>query len=420
MNKIETNKQLLIKVISHKATHNFIIVGLIAIFQVINNIILGRSLEKDEFGIYSFIFNSIVGVFSIVLLFGHNSSILRYFSSKNFLEYRWKQYLLRNFVLILLPLTVAMSAIKIIYDLNWFWFWMGFLSTYLMCTTNLVSSLLRSKELFITTILLERAHPIILTGLLLSIGFFFVPLNLWNSSYAKLISYSIQVPIVLFILLKWQEGEKTINKNVFKDNLAFWELNISVVVLTSIDAFFIVKILSFEELALFSIIISLMQIYEFTSLSIFHVYSQKFSKENNINIESFNRILLILIFLITTFYLLSTDFLLEILFKGKYEISLTLLILFCANSSIALLYTLPSCYIIGQSTTKELKAMFKVNLINTVIKIGLIFLLSGFGLSGFLIARLISQLIRTGYAYYMVVKNKQLKWSSLFSIIKNG
>lgn len=413
-NRMKEIKNLIQTILNHKAFQNFVIIGIIAVFQLINNVILGRSLEKDQFGQYSFVFNNITGVLSIILLFGRNSSVLRYFSSKNFLDYRWKRYLLKESLVIIPWLFAAMFGIKIIYNLDWFWFWMGVISSYLMCCTNVISSLLRSKGYFTTTTLLERAHPVVLTLILGILFFIFHSINIPSASIAKLISYSVQVPIILIIVFSWRQGTLDIDKKVFMNNLAFWELNLSVIVLTSIDSFFIAKILSFEELALFAIVLAILQIYEFARIALFQVYSQKFSQDNNIDIIKFNKILFLITILIFTFYLISTDFILNILFKEKYSITLNQLVLFCLYSSISFLYVLPSCYVIGQSSKKDLQFMFGVNILSIVIKIVLILLLSEYGLSGFLIAGIISQSARTLFGYYMIIKNKKMKWLTLF------
>jgi len=241
-----------------------------------------------------------------------------------------------------------------------------------------------------------------------------------SASVAKLISYSVVIPIILFMIFYWNEGSLGMDKNIFKNNMAFWELNLSVIVLGSIDSFFIAKILSFRELALYSIAVTVFQINEFARISLFQIYSQKFSRDNKINIIRFNKILIIVTILIFSFYMPTTNFILDLLFQGKYSLTLPQLTLFCLYNSISFLYTLPACYVIGQSSTRDLRFMLVVNISSIVIKVGLILLLSGYGLSGFLIAGIASQFARTAFGYYMVIKNKKLKWYMLFKFnIKN-
>jgi len=413
MKKIKQNIYL---IISHKAFQNFTIIGIIAIFQLINNVILGRHLEKEQFGQYSFVFLNISGVLPIILLFGHNSSLLRYFSSKDFLKYQWKKYLLKSSSKIIPLLIPLMLGIKIFYNLDWFWFWMGVISSFIMYFTNLISSLLRSKGYFLITTLLERAHSIIFSLLLSILVFYFNFFNIKTISISKLISYSVAIPIILLMLFIWKEGTLKIDKKIFKNNIAFWELNLSVIVLSSIDSFFIAKILSFQELALFSITLTVLQLYEFARISLFHIYSQKFSQDNSINIIKFNRILIIITISLFTFYMASTSFILNLLFHEKYTLTLSQLILFCLYSSINFLYLLPSCYVIGQSSNRDLRFMLGINLSSIGIKIGLIMLLSGNGLSGFLLAGIIAQLLRTSFGYHMIIKNKKIKWNMLFKL----
>jgi len=409
MNRIINHKKFFLKIISNKAAQNFIIVGFIAVFQLTNNIILGRDLKKEEYGFYSFVFNNIAILLSILLLFGRSTSILRFFSTRDFQHYHWKKYLLKYYKLISIPLIIIMLCIKLFYNFNWYWFGMGVLSSYILCCTKMFADLLRSKEYFITTLLFERIHPVILTVILLILHFGFNSVNIKSASVAKLISFSVQIPIIIYIFINWKQGKKIIDKTIFKDSWSFWELNLSVIVLGSIDAFFIAKILNFQELALYSIMLSLLQIYEFARISIFQVYSQKFSKTNSINVKSFTQLIILIIIIITLFYLLSANFLLDILFKGKYTVTLLQLVLFCLYSSIMLIYVIPSCYLIGQSSSRDLRFMLGINISSIVIKIFFIMLLSQLGITGFLIAGITTHLFRTSAGYYMVFKNKRIK-----------
>ena len=103
-----------------------------------------------------------------------------------------------------------------------------------------------------------------------------------------------------------------VGKKIFTEGLALWELSLSVIVFFSIDAIFIPKILSYEALGLYSIITTVMQIYNFANTSLFNIYSQRFSKTKNNNVSGLFKLILLIIISITLFYLLFTNFILSI------------------------------------------------------------------------------------------------------------
>ena len=406
-------KCLLEKFLKHKSTQNFTIIAAIAVVQLFNNVILGRSLSKDEFGLFSFVFFNVVNFLSVLLLFGQNSSILRYFSSKNIQHYKWKQYLLSFFALIIVPVVLSAFAIKHIYKLEWTWFLMAVLASFMMCCTNMTSTFYRSQGYFNTAIILERGHPVFFIILLAVSLVLYNTVTIGFAAVAKLISFSVQLVVIVYMFSHWKEGGERIEKSVFSEGITLWELSLSVIVLTSIDAFFIAKILDYRELALYSVMIAVMQIYEFSRISLFQVYSQKFSRSKNINIPEFVSLLAVVAVMVTLFYLFSTKFIVRILFGGKYDASFALVVLFCCYGVMNLMYVLPSCYLVGQSSKKEMHYMLGVNILSIVIKVVLIFALKSYALSGFLVAGIVSQFFRTGAGYVMVFKNKKIDYQAL-------
>jgi O-antigen/teichoic acid export membrane protein len=222
----------------------------------------------------------------------------------------------------------------------------------------------------------------------------------------KLLSLFIVVPLLGYILIKWKDGEREIDNNTLKAGLALWELSLSVIVLTNIDAFFIVKILNYKELALYSIIGSIMIVYDFAREAIYSVYSQKYAETKNMDSMKLIKTVIMISIVLSLFYLASTNFILQILFKGKYSSSLLLLILFCIYNSLNLVYVIPSCYFAGQGIKLELRKMMAINMASIAVKLIFIFMFSRFGLSGFLFASIISQGLRVGGSYYISFKNK--------------
>lgn len=406
--KISKIRNFSSSLIKHKSFQNFIIVSAIAFVQLGNNVILGRELPKKEFGMYSFIFLSVIRLFSFFLLFGQNAAILRTFSSKNIEQYRWKKYLLTLLMLIVIPVFISSFFVKTIYSLEWVWYYIMAAGILMMILVNITATIYRTRGNFNIAIFLERAHAIQFFIFIIISYLFVNKISLFLVSILKLSSFCIAIPFFIYLLLKLKEGEQKIGKSIITDGLVFWEMSLTVLVLINIDTLFIAKILSYEELALYSVILSVMQIYEFSRVSLFSVYSQKFSREKELNISNFFKIILAIIVITSLFYLFSTNFILKVLFKDKYTAPFMLIVLFCIYLSCHLLYVLPSCYILGKSTKKEMRIMLFFNLFAIIVKVILIFIFIDLGLSGFLLSGIISMGIRTGAGYYLVFNRRTL------------
>jgi O-antigen/teichoic acid export membrane protein len=402
-------RSFFIKIIKDKSFQNFIIIGFISVIQLLNNVILGRDLSKEDFGVFTFVFINIIRLLSVLFLFGQNSSILRYFSKKNIEEYNWKNYLSKFNVVVLIPIILVSYILVKFYNLEFFWFSIISVGLIFKVLTTIIAPMFRSRGNFNIAVTLENADPIPFLILQILAIIIFHKSNLWMNAIMKIISFLALIPFVIYIFTKWKSGNKKIGNDIVKDGLGLWEVNITVIVLTSVDAFFIAKILNYEDLALFNIMSSIMLIFEFSRLSIFNIYSQKFSKNIDVNIRKLFNFLILIIVIITIFYFTSTKTIIYILFKGKYEISFILILLFCIYGAINILYLIPACYLIGKSTRKQMKKMSLINLSSLIIKVSLIYALSRFGLNGFLIAGITSQLFRTCGAYYQFVYLTKVK-----------
>lgn len=401
-------KKLLFTILKHKTTQNFIIIALISLLQILSNVVLGRYLSKNDFGKFSFIINNIIRVWSVLFIFGQTSSILRLFSTRNIQEFKWKKTLVIFLLIILLPIIVATYLVALFYQLSGIMFAIAVSGSFLTCCIMMLASIYRSQGKFNTAVLVERSHAIIFVLLLFYPYLILKNFDLVTVSLLKLISFAVIIPLLLFVLVKWEEGPQKIKKESFYEGLSLWELSLSVLVLTNIDSFFIVKILDYKELALYSIIGSIMIVYEFAREAVFSVYTKKYAERKNQDSNKIFKIVVLVSIFLFFFYLISTNFILQLLFNGKYHSSILLLVLFCIYSTLNLLYVIPSCYFVGQGARIQLRIMMVINIISIVLKISMIFIFSKFGLQGFVFASIIAQGFRVAGGYYIAFIRKDL------------
>ncbi len=387
--------------IAHKAFQNFIILGAIAVIQLGNNMVLGKYLSKDDFGRYTFIFFNIIDVLAFVCVLGQSSSILRFFSADPINNYKWKKTFLVYSMLVLAALPIPAFLIVKLYGIQISFVGIIVAAAFLHCITTLVGAALRSKGSFNMSLLIERAAPVIL-GFILVVLVLTSKITLSSAVTAKFSSYLFIIPVLVYLLVRWGEGSKKINRHFFLNGLAMWELGIIVMMLTRVDGFLIVKLLTYSDMALFGIMTALMQIFGFAYVAIFNVYSQKLSQNPEMSLSGLIRKVLIAALMLSSFYLIFSDIILDILFAGKYHSGIALTSLFCLYHSVILIYAVPACYIVAKSSSTQQRWMQLVNAVSIVIRIGGIFMLARFGLKGFVVAGIASMAFRTAGSYMLI------------------
>jgi len=221
----------------------------------------------------------------------------------------------------------------------------------------------------------------------------------------KFLSISAGIFILVFIIITWINGEQTIEPSIYTDGLRLWEISLTILVLNKIDTFFIPKMLDYSELALYSMMLVIMQLYDFAKNSLWNIYSQKYSGENPPNTVDLIKLLVILSCSITLFYLFFAKVILIVLFDGKYLPSTMLVSLFCVLGVLKTLYILPSCYIIGKSSASDMKIFFRLNFVSIFLKISLLLvfcIIFGFGLEGFILSGIIAYIYRLIIGLYVM------------------
>ena len=363
----------MIKFIKHysknKVSLIFIIIGSIACIQVLSSIILGRMLTKEDFGMYSFVFRTIVPLITMLALLGQDIAIVRYFSKNDFTHYNWKVYFKRISSAFLIIISLAIFLISLFYKLHYSYYIFMFLAIFSNTILNLIGSLLRSKQNFTASIFLTRG-TIILFVCFVVLLFLFNFKSIQSFSVLRTLSYIATCIIVcLFFFRRYPNGSKPISRSIYSDGILLWGIGLTLLVIGRIDAFFIVKYLDFKAVAGYSILSAFIQIYDFATQAIYNVYSQKFSSHYKPDLKRFLSKIILIALLISVFYFIFGKPILHFIFKGKYDEFIFLLLPFCMIGCLRLIYMYPSCYFIGKSDTHTLKSFLKYNLIGVFFNI---------------------------------------------------
>ena len=399
----------LLKLLQNKAIQNFMVVAPIAVIQAANTIIVGRILEKKDFGLYNLIFVTTTQLFSSLLLFGQDFSIIRYFSSKDLYLYNWVSYLKKLFVFSFLPLIILTYIVKDIYNLTYVNAIYIILGSLLLGLTTIISSFLVSKKYFVTSSIILRLNPLLFFVSILSCMLIVRKINIHLVFDLKVLSFLIIIPVFFLLKTKWKNGKNLIDNSIYRSGFQLWLINLTVSLLGRMDAFIIPKVIGYESLATFSVGITLVMIYDFISVSFANIYRQRFANSEKVNYFKINIYLLLISSILMVFIVLFGDILLSFFFNNKYSLGKNLIFCFCLMGSLKVFHVLPSSYIIGKSD--RLNRYLAHGMIGLLIKIFVLsffFLINSKNLYGFLISTILAYIYRilVGYAF---IKN-DLDW----------
>lgn len=389
---------------------NFAVISSVAVARAFNSVLLGRILSKDDFGVYSFLFTSIVPLVSIILILGQQNSVIRYFSKQDFCEFQWKKYFKNVSVVFFLLTLVTILSISLFYRFPFIFFFYLVLSIFSSISLIFIACFFRSREKYLTSQLLMGLSPLIFIffiGLLVLTD----SLNLSNATLFKTITYVAPFIIVCsFFLLKNKEGAKSVTNRIYFDGLLLWGFGATQLALNRFDSFFIVKYIDYQAVADYSIIFLFVSLYDFASNAIWSVYSRRFSSEYKPELKRFLLRIGVVAFTISFFYLILGKPLLHILFRGKYDNSFYLLLPCCIIGCLKLNHVYTACYFLGKAQSNTLKRVLQFNVIGVILKI--IFLILGiifFGLLGAVLSGIVAWIYRNIVGYIFVFKDMKAK-----------
>ena len=403
-------KKLLKEIYKHKTSPVFLVIGFTACIQALNTIILGRILSKEDFGLYSLLFTTVVPLVVFIVLLGQNTSVVRNFSKHNFAYFQWKQYFKKMSAIFCAFVFMLVFIVYVFYKLSVVYCIYLCIAIFSSVILFFIASFLRSRKKFVISILLERISPPIF---LIFIGLFLMHnlIEIKSVIVFKTLSYFLPFLICVYLFFKMKKnGAMKINKSIYSDGFLLWGTGLTLLAIDRVDNLFIAKLIDYEAVAVYSILFTFVQIYDFAVQALWSVYAQKFSSQNKPNPLSFLPKIGIVALIISVFYLISGKPLLHFLFSGKYDDGIYLLIPFCLVGCLKLMYVYPACYLVGKSSQETLKRFLNWNILGVAAKIGLLaILIRYFDLLGVLLSSIVAWIYRNIVGYYLIVKDKKMQ-----------
>ena len=352
-----------------KLTNIFIIIAIMAFIKAVYTIMLGRALPKQDMGIVSFIFSSSGLVIGFAML-GQHTALTRFFSNNAPADYNWKKWF-KNFLCAGGFITII-SAVVIykFYHLSLPYSVLFILIVFSFLAIKGYSGLLRSQGILEKAIFFTSLPNLVFAFFIILGMIFMKPAN----ASLVIICYTIAAVISAYYISrhttqKIKYGIKPIPKGAYIDGAILFVSSVSMYVLTTSDRLFIAKMLSFEDLAIFSVTFSIMVIFNLGAETLWFVMMPHFAKVGSINFKKIYAYLLVVATATSIFYMLFGDKILSILFDGKYDEGKFLIPYFVIIGVIRLFNQVPSSIISGRLRQNYLKIFLYLTIATLILNL---------------------------------------------------
>lgn len=388
-----------------KVSSVFLILTVSAVAELLTNVMLGRALSVDMFGRFKFVV-TVATALSLSLLFGQNTAIIKVLSKDDFGRFNWKKFLLSWIGLAGLIGIVAVGLIAHYYRLTYevYFIYVAFITS---IAAEYFSSVMRSRGSYNFSMFLSKSAAIGFCATIAVVFCCFKGISFYKLLAVYAVCSSIPVLIGIYATRFFENGHKDFPNRIIKEGLFLFLITVSYVILGQVDQFFIAKMLGYESLAGYSVMITICRGFDLISMALWFVLMPHYAKGAMRSVKSDSLKSGVLAGGMALFYVIAGGFLLHILFKGKFDGSLYLLKFFIVIGICKVLYAIPSGIIGGRLSAKYLKIFLWASLVGIVINIlGNYFLIPIWGLSGSATATMVSWLFRVVVSYWLVRKEQ--------------
>ena len=360
----------------------FVISALGVLGGILKNILLARELTKEELGIYSLLMTIVGFVYPLTLLGQHNA-IVRFMADKDFSEYNWPKKILQLLFVSFCLTVLAVGIFRMTYDLKFLAMTFLLLATLGTVGTDVYASIYRAQGKYEISMVIFR-----ILSLLLPLAIFLLLILKMVTLSNILILFSILYALVPLVMVNFvrqgiNSGSAKIPKSVWKDGIFLWGADLSLLVIVSIDKFLIPKLITYQALGEYFAIFSITRAFDLVLRAFEMVLLPHLKKSGTVHLGSLLSWVLGSALILSAFYLLAGDTLVELVFKGKYSNSSSLIPFFCVLGTIRLLHVIPYSVIGGLLKQHRLKQMFHINILTIFLAILLsFFLINNYGLVG--------------------------------------
>ena len=374
----------------------------IMLLSSLSTLLLGNKLDPTDFGRFG-LMRTLILFIPPLAIWGQDIATARFFSQNEVARYRWDSAFIRILAVSAVLIVPGLLIARRFYDLNGPQLFALFPAAIFYCGGLLFSNLLRSQGRYIPAILILSGFR----GL-----FFFVLLGvvvLGSLTLSSAILSYIGVVIVVssfggwFVRRRVKCGSEPVPREMHTVGLILMGIEISVVIMGSLDALLIPKFLGYEALALYMAALVPGQVFRILNRAAKYVWVPEFGRGGEIRFKSINAGVAAVALLLLLALVLAARPILDLLYSGRYNEGTPLLRLFACVGFIRLFYALNSSLIVGRMSSKALKVHFAFSAgFMAVYGVMLVLLLSQFGVLGAALALLAVSVLRLASSYWIL------------------
>ena len=305
----------------------------------------------------------------VVSLLGIDASFIRFFSRYSPSLYRWKRYVCMAIGLsALLACGLVLIAGKF-YEFTPLVVSAVVIAVVLSITNRAFNSFLRAQKYFGQATFLERSSVLVFFGLLIIL--FAVKKLTFNSA---LFSYLFAAAVAVFWIIristrKIKSGKKALPSSIFKEGLIFFGILVTITIMLNANQLFIAKMVSYESLAVYTVTLSIMRVFELAVNALYYVFVPSLNNDKPIETGKIFAFLVTIGLLIGSFYFVAGKSMIHFLFQGKYDQGAELIPFFVGIGICRMLYIFPASIAGGRASKKSLRRFFYANCLAAIFGI---------------------------------------------------
>jgi O-antigen/teichoic acid export membrane protein len=358
---------------------SIVLVG--AALQIVSQAILARSLSKPDVGLVSLILG-IVPLLSTLATLGQDSAIVRFMASAQ-APYDVRSYL-RRILLMVTPLgLVAGLAADGFYRLAGLSAVVTVVLVVAQSAVTIESSALRGRHRY-ELAMLAAWSPAMVSTVLLALLQASGRLTAASALGAYLAGYAgCALALAGAGGLRQPAGAAPVPSSVIRDGFFFFGLSLSFSVMVGTDKLIIGKLMTYSDLAVYATVFTVMKGFDFLFQAVNFVMMPWVSRVATARIARYNAAIAAVAVPVACLYLLWGDDAVHLLYGGRYDQGIYLIVPFMLSGIIKLFYAVPSSIIGGRLPREALRAFLWFSVAAIVFNIAVeVALIRAMGLMG--------------------------------------
>lgn len=296
--------------------------------QMLANLILGRTLSKEDYGVFSLI-RKLIMFGNFFVLLSLDAGLIRQVPPKVLVQANWHRYLRRGMVVVILMTVLPVAVTWLIYNIQLEYLIILFLIICISGFLLLSNAILRIYQQFMRAQLLVSGFRLIFL-LIMILLWIRSAVTLDSSLVLLLVAYGLILFIAFIFLKPLPAGTNPIPfRNTLHNSSEYYLLTLATITFVVIDTFFVAKMAGFRQAGIYSAVSLLpVTVFNLAGSSVGQVLMPLLAAGRSI---PWRKIVLIWVGMavpLTLFFLMLTNPLNHFFFAGKYDGYPTLVCIF--------------------------------------------------------------------------------------------